>query len=511
MLVPYGVGLLLSLGAECLLVPRPVPPWRRPGAALAVHLGLWTLAFALEMMLFRRPYFAMANVLAIQMVIVLVSYAKYQALREPFIFQDFEYFTDAIRHPRLYLPFFGAWRAVGALAAYGAALWAGLALEGTLPGPSATLPAFFVGMAALAVAGYALACLAAGRLRVTFQAEDDLRRLGLAGALWAYGRAEGASTESLRAAAPFARAQAPEGREGEPLPDLVVIQSESFFDVRRAYGQVRPEVLRHFDQLVQEAARHGQLRVGAWGANTVRTEFGFLSGLRPEALGVHAYNPYRKLGRQGFPTIVSHLKALGYRTVCLHPYHRSFYRRDAVLPALGFDAFIGLEAFADAPREGAYVSDAAVAEHLIRLLRESGDQPLYVHVITMENHGPLHWEPVGDGDIATFLRAPIPAASRDLVAYARHLRNADEMIASVRQALSAPRRRPAGLCLFGDHVPIMPAVYAGLGEVSGATDYVIWRSDRKVPAPGASLLNVAELASTYLETMNIPIGHVPAD
>ncbi len=34
--------------------------------------GEWTLAFALELMLFRRPYFAVANVLAIGLLIVLV-------------------------------------------------------------------------------------------------------------------------------------------------------------------------------------------------------------------------------------------------------------------------------------------------------------------------------------------------------------------------------------------------------------------------------------------------------
>ncbi|MGH8816797.1 MAG: hypothetical protein ACREX5_09420 [Achromobacter pestifer] len=129
LLPPYLIGLVLSFLVEALLTPRPVAPWRRPAAAVGVHVGVWTLAFALELMLFRRPYFAVANVLAIELLIVLVSNAKYQALREPFVYPDFEYFTDAIKHPRLYLPFFGIGRAIAAGGGYGIALWAGLLLE----------------------------------------------------------------------------------------------------------------------------------------------------------------------------------------------------------------------------------------------------------------------------------------------------------------------------------------------------------------------------------------------
>jgi hypothetical protein len=64
--------------------------------------------------------------------LVLVSNAKYHALREPFIFQDFEYFSDVFRHPRLYLPFLGAGKAALAVLAFGGAVYAGLALEESL-------------------------------------------------------------------------------------------------------------------------------------------------------------------------------------------------------------------------------------------------------------------------------------------------------------------------------------------------------------------------------------------
>jgi len=189
------------------------------------------------------------------------------------------------------------------------------------------------------------------------------------------------------------------------------------------------------------------------------------------------------------------LKALGYRTICVHPYHRSFYRRDTVLPLLGFDRFIGIEAFSDVARDGPYVGDQALGEHVLRLLGDA-DGPTLIYVITMENHGPLHWESVTELDAAAVMRAPMPPKCEELVAYARHLRNADAMLGSLAYALKN-RSRASALCLFGDHIPIMPDVYRQLGAPPGDTDYMLWHS-RLQGAGHQRPCNVAGLAFTYL-------------
>lgn len=521
LLPPYLIGLVLSWTIEAMLTPRPVAPWRRPAAATAVHVGVWTLAFALELALFRRPYFGVANVLAIQLLIVLVNNAKYRALREPFVYPDFEYFMDAIKHPRLYLPFFGLARALAAGGGYGAALWAGLALEDSVTAGAgiwlvsfaelpqehmfdATAPVvpFFGHAFGLAAAGLALATMAGRRTAVAFDASNDLQRLGLIGALWAYGRSEREPTDAMRGLAPFAFANPPEVLP-DPLPDLVVVQSESFFDARHVYPRlVRQDVLSNFDLLKSEAAMHGQLKVAAWGANTVRTEFAFLAGMTMDVLGIHQYNPYRKLAAKGFPSMASYLKSLGYRTVCVHPYHRSFYRRDKVLPLLGFDEFIGIEAFETAGREGPYVGDRALGEHIAHILKKRSLCPLYLHVITMENHGPLHWENVYPDDVSDVFQIPMPEGGQELVAYSRHLKNADTMFGDLRAQLLA-RNRPATLCIFGDHVPIMSAVYREIGEPDGSTDYVVWQSKRAASRKAEVCQDVAHLGSNYLKVAGL--------
>ncbi|PQZ65018.1 capsular biosynthesis protein [Achromobacter sp. MYb9] len=455
---------------ECLLIPRPVAPWRRPLAATAVHLGVWTLAFAFELLLFRRPYFAVANVLAIQLLVVLVSNAKYQALREPFVFPDFEYFTDAIRHPRLYLPFVSIWAIVLPAIGYAGLCYAAFRLEpGLLEAPGGVGHYVF---ALFVLTAFGVILCAGGRLlRPDFDAQRDLVRFGLLASLVSYWRAE----QKVPELSDHFGFPPSGGLVANPAPDLVSIQSESFFDARQTYPALRKDLLSEFDALRAEALVHGALTVPAWGANTVRSEFAFLAGQAQGTLGVHRFNPYRRLAAFTTPSFVRLLKAQGYRTVCIHPYHATFYRRNVVLPKLGFDEFIDIAAFGQEDRQGPYVGDKAVAEKVIAMLRRSDPRPLYVHVITMENHGPLHWEQVAPEEYRTVATQPLPDDCSDLIVYARHLRNADAMFSSITGYLRE-HDRAASLCVYGDHVPIMAEVYRTLGEPPGTTPYAIWHN-----------------------------------
>jgi hypothetical protein len=491
-------GAGLSFLVELLLQPGVLPFWRRPPAAFALHIGLWLLLFAFELLLFRRPWFGIANVLAILILVVLVSNAKYQSLREPFIFQDFEYFTDALKHPRLYLPFFGLGKALLAALGYGGALFVGLTFEPSLTGPIA-IADFLIVVAALAVLGIALLWLGARKkLRVVFDPEKDLLQLGLMASLWRYGEEE---QERCCNHFPYDFVQ-PVEEILNTLPNLVVVQSESFFDVRELFAGIRPEILREFDGLKSSAASFGRLQVPAWGANTVRTEFAFLSGLGADTLGVHRFNPYRKLARQGVPTLAGFLQNLGYRTVCVHPYPAGFYNRDKVFPLLGFDEFLDIRSFEGVDKTGPYIGDVALAEKVCDLLGEVSGQPIFVFVITMENHGPLHWEKVREGDVERLYSSPPPESCEDLTIYLRHLQNADRMAGMLRDRMEA--LPGAGwLCWFGDHVPIMAGVYETMGMPDGQTDYMIWGKGGLLSDGGCSDMEVERLGLLLLQKMSL--------
>ena len=90
-LLPLLIGLALSIAIEQLLSPRP-PLLGRSWRAWAIHVGVFSAFFAVELAIFQRPYFVSAMVVTGVLLLMLVSNAKMHSLREPFIYQDFEYF-----------------------------------------------------------------------------------------------------------------------------------------------------------------------------------------------------------------------------------------------------------------------------------------------------------------------------------------------------------------------------------------------------------------------------------
>lgn len=487
---------LLAFFGACLLealLLRPRCGWRRPVGAWALQAGLILAVYALGLAVFQRPWFAAAQTLAWYLFILVVNRVKLAALREPFVFQDFEYFVDLLRHPRLYLPFFGYFNAFLGISGAGLLIAAGLWLE---PGLWQQQGAWEFWRALLFSAGGAsgllwLGALAARGLQPSFEAQADVARFGLLASLWLYARAERVVPVLPSR---FAGLAVP---EGAAAPHVVVVQSESFFDARRVYAGVAPSVYAWLDKARAEAVQHGLLDVPAWGANTVRSEFAFLSGLRERALGVHRFNPYRCL--RDVQTLARALRNAGYRTVCVHPYAAAFYRREQVFPGFGFDEFIDIRAFAAEDRVGAYVGDVALAARVTELL-QAAKCPLFVFVITMENHGPLHLEVVGAADEAALYASPSPPGHAELTAYLRHIVNAGLMQQRLRDCLSA-LPRDAWLCWYGDHLPIMPAVYRQAGFDDARTDYFVWHTGAADAEPVREDLHMADLAECLLHRM----------
>ncbi|MCF7987793.1 MAG: LTA synthase family protein [Methylovulum sp.] len=481
LLLPLFAGISASFFVERCLAPRPVFILKRALAAQQLHFGSWLALFALLLLLVQRPWFAVVLLLAFQALLVLVNHAKYDSLREPFIFQDFEYFTDAIKHPRLYLPFFGIARTVIATLGFVAALIIGLTLESPLIVAIGLMPAVLVWLVLMGLAGLLIRLGLKNCPAITLKPAQDLLQLGQSAFFWAYWQAEQQTlidgTPSL-----FTDITSIIPANGEGV-DIVVVQSESFFDPRPLSSSITPEVLEHFDQIKTEASHSGRLHVPAWGANTVRTECGFLTGLTPKQLGIHQFNPYRLMAKQDVPNLVGALRNAGYHTIAIHPYPASFYLRDHVFPRMGFDEFIDIQGFSEQAKEGQYTGDQAVAQKIVDLLatRVSTDdkqQPLFIFVITMENHGPLHLEKAEQSDIENYYRHPPVSGCEDLTVYLRHLKNADFMIKTLKTCLqkNTESGRAGLLCWFGDHVPIMTQVYQQLGEPDGMTDYFIWQS-----------------------------------
>lgn len=464
------LGLLLSVGLEQFLLPH--PSLIRPHHSWALHAGLWLVPYGILVFLLGRPWFAASIVSAFLLMLVLVNNAKVKSLREPFVFQDYEYFIDMIKHPRLYIPFMGWWKFLAAAAGFILALCIGLWGE-SVPAQRFTLTGQAGGVAVVVLVGVALLIVGnREKQHVSFDPDRDISVLGFLPSLWRYAQEEQRFPEVIAPADCWVPCT------GNPvLPHLVAVQSESFFDPRPLYSGIKSNVLLEFDLLKENARGHGRLTVPAWGANTVRSEFAFLSAIAEDELGVHRFNPYRPLaaGWQ-LRSLASFLQSQGYRTVCIHPYPASFYKRQCVYPAFGFDEFIDITSFDKTMRFGPYTGDVAVAQKVADIL-QLAVKPLFVFVITMENHGPLHLEQVQPEDIDRFYSSPPPTGCDDLTIYLRHLQNADRMISDLRATVENSSAS-VSLCWFGDHVPIMPTVYSTFGPPHGEVEYCIYDNGR---------------------------------
>jgi hypothetical protein len=90
----------------------------------------------------------------------------------------------------------------------------------------------------------------------------------------------------------------------------------------------------------------------------------------------------------------------------------------------------------------------------------------------MENHGPLLQEKVDDGDQARLYASAPPRGYEEFTIYLRHLQHTDAMLGALHASLKATTRG-GWLCAYGDHVPILPTVYALKDFADGRSDYFI--------------------------------------
>jgi hypothetical protein len=472
-LIRLWAGLVLVVAAWAIsrTVARAWGSHRVWGWALDLAIPL--IMFAAILAISARPLFAGVATLALIGGFAFADAAKREVLHEPVVFTDLSELVELVRHPHLYLPFVGPGKVIAGLIAAIVAFAALLVVEPpiwplTVPLALAAAIGVLGLILGIATLGLAPAAGLMSRFRTLGDPVLDSAALGALAMQFAHGVPTRANRPTVRARAPGQGPLTPPA--GRP-PDIVLVQSESFFDARRVHPGAPRDLLPGFDRLKAEAVQYGLMTPPTWGASTTRTEFEVLTGRPADTIGLDRFNPYHQLALRPLESIASRLRAAGYRSVCVHPHDRRFYGRHRVMPCLGFDEFHGLEAFAGAERSGRYVRDIEAARWTAARLAASAD-PLFVFVITMENHGPWVDEP-GRPPCAPGLPAALKVPG--FRKYLSGLRAGDALIAPIVEAL---RNRGDGvLGFYGDHKPSLPLE----GSSDPATDYAIWRARRAGP------------------------------
>jgi phosphoglycerol transferase MdoB-like AlkP superfamily enzyme len=437
----FIVYLLLALFIEAAAKPRGRFVRRPIWSVVAAVLTL-TMLYATWFSVSWRPIFSTVAALITLITVVLISDYKFRNVLEPLNFMDFALIPQIWRHPALYQapflhhPIFFA--AVAMLLAIIAAWWVFLETS-ILPaghpwiaaGSAITIVAvilawFFRGPLPHSLISFAL------RRMLPPDSARHVREFGLAASLTAgliaWHRAVTSSRE-------WASVNFDTDRKS---PIVVVVQSESFVDIRGC--GLHDVMLPAFYDAQSRSSAHGRISVPVQGAWTLRSEFAFLTGQPLERFGLSSLHPYLRL-QQPPRTIAHHLRDAGFSTVFVHPFDMAFFNRDKALPKLGFDRLVDETAFSTANREGYYISDAAVANNILALA-DAEKGPFFCFATTMENHNP--WD-----------KGRLDGIEGPVNQFVHHLRNADRMIASLVGGIER-MGRPAVLAFYGDHVPTMP-------------------------------------------------------
>ena len=473
------VGCALALGAW--LLPRRVAK-ARTDRALALLLDILPVLLAGSLVLTAtgRPIFTGALLISLGAGFALADRTKREVLREPVVFSEMSELPHVFTHPQLYLPFAGPALVIGGAAAAIALCVALLSLETALWEPDPSLLLVYGG---LVVAGIWLisrqptlgtAAAALRELGATGEPFRDAATLGPFAMVLTYGviaRAERASRRARHAPPPVPAL----GRaRSQPAVPLILVQCESFFDARRLSPMIPQGLLSGFDACCGNGGTFGRLEVPGWGANTMRAEFAVLTGIPESDLGYDRFNPYHAFARAPIASLVWQLRGQGYRTVCLHPFDRSFFRRDLTLPALGFETFLGIETLGGS-RRPPYYSDPELADHVLRVLDAEGPRVL-IFAITMGNHGP--WReagpPINPELRRNFDGTGLPQGG-ELLRYLDGLRQSDEMLQILLTGLQR-RQREGVLSFYGDHLPSLPKAFRHFGFEEVGSDYVVWRA-----------------------------------
>lgn len=180
-----------------------------------------------------------------------------------------------------------------------------------------------------------------------------------------------------------------DGTASQNYPNILVIMDEAFSDLNILGDFTTNEDYMPFirDLMANgENTISGYMDVSILGGNTPNTEFEFLTG-NSLAFLPQGSVPFQQYVKKELPSLPSHLKELGYRTIAMHPYHSTGWDRNRVYPLLGFEESYFLNSFSNAEYVRKYVSDKSCFDQIIAMYetKEEGT-PLFLFNVTMQNH-----------------------------------------------------------------------------------------------------------------------------
>lgn len=252
-------------------------------------------------------------------------------------------------------------------------------------------------------------------------------------------------------------AQAEPVPQVDTRPSVVLVVSESFFDVTQL-----PNLSFSHDPLLNfralgKAYPSGTFLSNTYGGGTGNVEMEILTGIPSVFLGAGESHTtladptvYERL-----PSIVKAFSNQGYGTVMVHTYDDSLYSRRENMPMVGFEQMVFQEDFPEGSHEaGGFLSDHSLTQELIRRFEDRGDGPIFLYGLSMENHPPYHvgkfWGDTSNLGMECGVLNQWGLEVMDSLAYG--LRDADVALGELLDYF-ARQTDPVIVVFLGDHLP----------------------------------------------------------
>ncbi|CAG7618418.1 hypothetical protein PAESOLCIP111_02113 [Paenibacillus solanacearum] len=238
-------------------------------------------------------------------------------------------------------------------------------------------------------------------------------------------------------------------------PNIIVVLSESFWDITRLPGLKFSRDPAPFFHSLQEQYTHGTMLSPQFGGGTANVEFEVLTGHSMRFFREWAI-VYEKYIHQPTASLASLLAGQGYRTTVISPVEHWYANSSQVYKHLGFSRFISEEFFNPDDYVGPYLGDHSVAKRIIEESRRS-EGPDFIYADTMENH--YHYWP-GKFDRNTIaVQGDVSDTTIGLVeTYAQGMSGADRMLQELVTYFNQSKE-PTIIVFFGDHLPSLEQYY----------------------------------------------------
>jgi len=481
-------ALAIPFTAELLATPMAIKDERRAAFYwLTPIMGL--LVYTGFLIITAHPYLALAGSTLYYFGLTAISNKKYEILGDPFNAHDFDNARNLYIYPEFYISHVG-WPILGLISLMLAAIiGSSLYFEDPITlyefGPWYLVwPITVLGwFAMLRLLAWAITQFfteaSASQAGLSLSLQTDIARFGLFPTILLYRLLLKHKTDKKSLRQRPIKAQITTAKPA----DIIAVQGESYFDLERFFSKVEHGAKWSLlDTLRKQGVTTGQIGVPAWGAYTMQTEFSFLSGLRNDVLGIDSINPYMRLAQKPVSTFVEALREAGYHTICIHPAKKEFFRRAHVMPNLGFDDFIGIEAFDKPHLFGKYISDDTLADKIDEITKAHhsiSKQPLFIFAITIESHGPWAKDRLTPHLPANTSEADLLAANitddHEFTLYQAHMEN---LISFYRRlTVERPPNTPDRVvAMYGDHMPALGRLFGHHGFTDKPVDYLLWSS-----------------------------------